>query len=79
MPAVGRQAMTWANDKSSRDWRPRDLANRVAPIESVLKRLNALLGGDNIQLHKPNPSTTGPNPPPDEMTACHMDDSGLGS
>jgi len=37
------------------------------------------LAGGNIQLHKPNPSTTGPNPPPDEMTACHMDDSGLGS
>jgi hypothetical protein len=37
------------------------------------------LAGGNIQLHKPNPSTTGPNPPPDEFTACHMDDSGLGS
>ena len=37
------------------------------------------LAGGNIQLHKPNPSTTGPNPPPDEITACHMDDSGLGS
>jgi hypothetical protein len=37
------------------------------------------LAGGNLQLHKPNPSTTGPNPPPDEMTACHMDDSGLGN
>ena len=27
-------------------------------------------GGGNIQLHKPNPSTTGPNPPPDEFTMC---------
>jgi hypothetical protein len=27
-------------------------------------------GGGNIQLHKPNPSTTGPNPPPDEATMC---------
>jgi|SRR5436190_15722934 len=27
-------------------------------------------GGGNIQLHKPNPSTTGPNPPPDEVTMC---------
>ncbi len=35
------------------------------------------LAGGNIQLHKPNPSTTGPNPPPGEFTACHMDDSGL--
>src|SRR5260370_38589552 len=37
------------------------------------------LEGGNIQLHKPNPSTTGPNPPPDEITACGSDDSGLGS
>jgi hypothetical protein len=27
-------------------------------------------GGGNIQLHKPNPSTTGPNPSPDETTMC---------
>ncbi len=27
-------------------------------------------GGGNVQLHKPNPSTTGPNPPPDEFTMC---------
>ena len=37
------------------------------------------LAGGNIQLHKTNPSTTGPANPPDEITACHMDDSGLGS
>jgi hypothetical protein len=35
-------------------------------------------GGGKIQFHFPNPSNTGPNPPPDEFTACHMDDSGLG-
>src|SRR5690349_22448035 len=38
-----------------------------------------LLAGGNIQLHKPNPSTTGPSTPPDEITACGSDDSGLGS
>ena len=38
-----------------------------------------LLAGGNIQLHKPNPSTTGPATPPDEITACGSDDSGLGS
>lgn len=32
-------------------------------------------GGGNIQLHKPNPSTTGPNPPPTEAEMC----GGLGS
>lgn len=37
-----------------------------------------LLAGGNIQLHKPNPSTTGPSTPPDEITACGSDDSGLG-
>jgi hypothetical protein len=37
------------------------------------------LAGGNIQLHKPNPSTTGPSTPPDEITACGSDDSGLGS
>lgn len=36
------------------------------------------LAGGNIQLHKPNPSTTGPSTPPDEITACGSDDSGLG-
>src|SRR5262249_45453475 len=27
-------------------------------------------GGGNIQLHKPNPSTTGPNPSPSEYEMC---------
>ena len=27
-------------------------------------------GGGNIQLHKPNPSTTGPEPSPDEFAMC---------
>jgi hypothetical protein len=27
-------------------------------------------GGGNVQLHKSNPSTTGPNPAPDEATMC---------
>lgn len=27
-------------------------------------------GGGNIQLHKPNPSTTGPNPAPSELEMC---------
>jgi hypothetical protein len=39
-------------------------------------------GGGDIELHKPNPSTTGPNippPPPDPSIAlCGGDDSGLG-
>lgn len=35
-------------------------------------------GGGDIELHKPNPSTTGPSSPPDEFTACGGDDSGLG-
>jgi len=38
-----------------------------------------VLGGGNIELHKPNPSTTGPSTPPDEITACGSDDSELGS
>jgi hypothetical protein len=37
-----------------------------------------LLAGGDIELHKPNPSTTGPNPPPGEIAACGSDDSGLG-
>src|SRR6266446_340923 len=43
--------------------------------EAVVVTTRFLAGG-NIQLHKPNPSTTGPNPPPDEFTACHMSDAG---
>jgi hypothetical protein len=38
-----------------------------------------LLAGGDIELHKPNPSTTGPSTPPNEFTACGSDDSGLGS
>jgi hypothetical protein len=38
-----------------------------------------LLAGGDIELHKPNPSTTGPSIPPDEVTACGSDDSGLGT
>jgi hypothetical protein len=34
--------------------------------------LNAGMGGGgNVQLHEPNPSTTGPNPGPDESTMCN--------
>jgi hypothetical protein len=29
-----------------------------------------LIAGGNIQLHKPNPSTFGPSPTPDEFTMC---------
>jgi len=50
-----------------------DILNAEAVVVST-----RLLEGGNIQLHKPNPSTTGPNPPPEEFTACHMDDFGLG-
>src|SRR6266852_4983988 len=35
-----------------------------------------LLAGGDIELHKHNPSTTGPSTPPDETTACGSDDSG---
>jgi len=35
-------------------------------------------GGGNIQLHKGNPSNTGPATPPDEIDACGADDGGLG-
>jgi hypothetical protein len=38
-----------------------------------------VLGRGDIELHKPNPSTTGPSTPPDEITACGSDDSGLGT
>jgi hypothetical protein len=38
-----------------------------------------LLAGGDIELHKPNPSTTGPSTPPNEITACGSDDSGLGT
>src|SRR5712692_5596776 len=38
-----------------------------------------LLAGGDIELHKPNPSTTGPSTTPSETTACGSDDSDLGS
>jgi SdrD B-like domain len=31
---------------------------------------NGMGGGGNVQLHDPNPSTTGPDPSPDEATMC---------
>ena len=37
-----------------------------------------VLAGGHIELHKPNRSNTGPSTPPDEITACGSDDSGLG-
>jgi hypothetical protein len=46
--------------------------------ESAVVVSTRFLAGGNIQLHKPNPSTTGPSVPPDEITACGSDDSGLG-
>jgi hypothetical protein len=47
-------------------------------ISAVVISTRVLAGGD-IELHKPNPSTTGPATPPDEITACGSDDSGLGT
>jgi hypothetical protein len=47
-------------------------------ISAVVVSTRVLAGGD-IELHKPNPSTTGPSVPPDEITACGSDDSGLGT
>lgn len=38
-----------------------------------------LLEGGNLQLHKPNPSTTGPSTPPDEITACGSSGDDLGT
>ena len=53
------------------------LANPRTGASAVVVSTRFLAGG-NIQLHKPNPSTTGPSVPPDEITACGSDDSGLG-
>jgi hypothetical protein len=41
--------------------------------EVTLPRLLAAgrKGGGNVQLHEPNPSTTSPNPMPDEATMCN--------
>jgi hypothetical protein len=36
-----------------------------------------VLAGGDTELHKPNPSNTGPSVPPDEITASGSDDSGL--
>jgi hypothetical protein len=47
-------------------------------VSAVVVSTRLLAGGD-IELHKPNPSTTGPSTPPDEITACGSDDSGLGT
>jgi hypothetical protein len=44
----------------------------------VVVTTRVLAGGD-IELHKPNPSTTGPSTPPGEIAACGSDDSGLGT
>lgn len=46
--------------------------------ESAVVVSTRVLGGGDIELHKPNPSTTGPSTPPDEIVACGSDDSGLG-
>lgn len=47
--------------------------------ESAVVVTTRLLAGGDIELHKPNPSTTGPSTPPDEIIACGSDDSGLGT
>jgi hypothetical protein len=54
------------------------LTNPITGESAVVVSTRYLAGG-NIQLHKPNPSTTGPGVPPDEIAACGSDDSGLGS
>ncbi|TLZ57673.1 MAG: hypothetical protein E6K22_00570 [Gammaproteobacteria bacterium] len=46
-------------------------------ISAVIVSTRVLAGG-HIELHKPNRSNTGPSTPPDEITACGSDDSGLG-
>jgi len=47
--------------------------------ETAVVITTRVLAGGDIELHKPNPSTTGPSTPPDEITACGSDDSGLGT
>lgn len=44
----------------------------------ILLMTTRVLAGGNIDLHKPNPSTTGPDVPPDEIAVCGSDDTGLG-
>jgi len=34
---------------------------------------NGQRGGGNVQIHEPNPSTTGPDPAPTDVTACLVD------
>jgi hypothetical protein len=46
-------------------------------VWAVIVTTRVLAGGD-IELHKPNPSTTGSSLTPDEITACGRDDTGLG-
>ena len=46
---------------------------RLSNGYSVPMRLlgGGMHGGGNVQLHGPNPSTTGPNPSPNEVTMCN--------
>lgn len=44
----------------------------------ILLMTTRVLAGGNIQLHKPNPSNTGPDVPPDEIAVCGSDDTGFG-
>ena len=45
------------------------LSNGYAVTSRLLGR--GLQGGGNVQLHDPNPSTTGPSPSPNEDTMCN--------
>jgi hypothetical protein len=56
-----------------------ELANSSATTHLVVVSTRFLMGG-NIQLHKPNPSTTGPYMTDDQITAAcgGMDGSDLG-
>lgn len=47
--------------------------------ESAVVVSTRFLEGGDMELHKPNPSTTGPATPPSELAACGSDDSGLGN
>ena len=44
------------------------LSNGYVVTSRLLGR--GMNGGGNVQLHDPNPSTTGPSPSPDEQTMC---------
>ncbi len=52
------------------------LKSQITGAEAVVISTRFLEGG-NIQLHKPNPSTTGPNPPPGEEV-CQMSGDDMG-